>query len=177
MHATTTKRDFSAQRLALGASLLAGGLVMALSGCTQAAGSPPAPPVPEVVVATVQPRDLPEVFEYVGQVAGVREVEVRARVSGILERWNYTEGAAVRAGESLFTIDQAPFQAELARAEADSARAQANLAQATRTAGRFKPLWEARAVSQNEYDDALSAEQVAGANVKAAEAAVTRARL
>jgi membrane fusion protein (multidrug efflux system) len=177
MHATTNTRDFSAQRLGLGASLLAGGLMMALLGCNQAVGSPAAPPVPEVAVVTVQPRDLPAVYEYVGQVAGVREVEVRARVSGILERWNYKEGAAVSAGESLFTIDQEPFQAELARAEADLARAQANLAQATRTAGRFKPLWEARAVSQNEYDDALSAEQVAAANVKAAEAAVTQARL
>lgn len=152
-------------------------LAVGLMGCTNAAGSADAPPPPEVAVVTVQPRDLPAVFEYVGQIAGVREVEVRARVSGILQRWNYKEGAAVKAGESLFTIDQKPFEAELARAEADLARAQANLAQATRTAGRFKPLWEARAVSQNEYDDALSAEQVAAANVKAAEAAVTQARL
>ncbi|MEW6683805.1 MAG: efflux RND transporter periplasmic adaptor subunit [Nitrospirota bacterium] len=177
MHATTDRTDFSAQTLGLGAGLLAAGLLMVLSGCNQAAGSPAAPPPPEVAVVTVQPRDLPAVYEYVGQVAGVREVEVRARVSGILERWNYKEGAAVNAGDSLFTIDPEPFQAELARAEADLARAEANLSQATRTAGRFKPLWEARAVSQNEYDDALSAEEVAAANVKAAEAAVTQARL
>ena len=74
MHATTNTRDFSAQRLGLGASLLAGGLMMALLGCNQAVGSPAAPPVPEVAVVTVQPRDLPAVYEYVGQVAGVHEV-------------------------------------------------------------------------------------------------------
>jgi membrane fusion protein (multidrug efflux system) len=151
--------------------------MMALSGCNQAVGSPAAPPVPEVAVVTVQPRDLPAVYEYVGQIAGVREVEVRARVSGILEHWNYQEGASVKAGDSLFTIDPEPFRAEFARAGAGLASAEASLAQATRTAGRFKPLWEARAVSQSEYDDALSAEQVAAANVKAAEAAVTQARL
>lgn len=177
MYATTSRRDYSAQRLGLGAALLAGGLMMALSGCNQAVGSPAAPPVPEVAVVTVQPRDLPAVYEYVGQIAGVREVEVRARVSGILERWNYQEGAAVQAGDSLFTIDPEPFQAELARAEADLASAEASLSQATRNAARLKPLWEVKAVSQKEYDDAQSAEQVATANVKAAQAAVTQARL
>ena len=69
------------------------------------------PPPPEVNAVTVQPRDVPVTFEYVGQTAGVREVEVRPRVTGILERWNYREGAAVRAGDSLFTIDPAPFRA------------------------------------------------------------------
>jgi membrane fusion protein (multidrug efflux system) len=151
--------------------------MLALSGCNQAAGSPAAPPPPEVAVVTVQPRDLPVAYEYVGQVAGVREVEVRARVSGILERWNYKEGAAVKAGDSLFTIDPEPFRAELARAEADLASAEATLSQATRNAARLTPLWEVKAVSQKEYDDAQSAEQVASANVRAAQAAVTQARL
>lgn len=177
MQATTNRTDLSARTLGLGAALLAGGLMMALSGCNQAVGSPAAPPVPEVAVVTVQPRDLPAVYEYVGQTAGVREVEVRARVSGILERWNYKEGAAVKAGDSLFTIDPEPFRAELARAEADLASAEASLAQATRNAARLKPLWDVKAVSQKEYDDAQSAEQVATANVTAAQAALTQARL
>ncbi len=177
MQATTNGSDLSARTLGLGAGLLAGGLMMALSGCTQAAGSPTAPSPPEVAVVTVQPPDLPAVYAYVGQVAGVREVEVRARVSGILERWNYREGAAVKAGDSLFTIDPEPFRAELARAEADLAGAEASLAQATRNAARLQPLWEVKAVSQKEYDDAQSAEQVATANVQAAQAAVTQARL
>lgn len=123
------------------------------------------------------PRDLPASFEYVGQIAGVREVEVRPRVSGILERWNYQEGAKVAAGQSLFTIDSAPYRAALARAEAQLASADASLAQSSRDAVRLKPLFEAKAVSQKDCDDATSSAQVASANVKAAQAAVTEARL
>src|SRR5262245_47370381 len=125
----------------------------------------------------MEPRDLPAVFEYVGQIAGIREVEVRPRVSGILQSWNYKEGSRVEAGQSLFTIDPEPFRATLAKAEADLASAEASLSLATRNSARLKPLWEAKAVSQKDYDDAVSAEQVAAANEKAAQAAITQARL
>ena len=127
-----------------------------------------APPPPEVSVVKVEARDLPATYEYVGQIAGIREVEVRPRVSGILEKWNYTEGARVDAGQSLFTIDPEPYRAALARAEAQLASAEASAAQANRDATRLKPLWESKAVSQKEYDDALSAQQITNANVKAA---------
>ncbi len=163
--------------LRLSLNFFACALVAGLLGCNKAADSAAAPPAPEVTVVTVQPRDLPVSFEYVGQIAGVREVEVRPRVSGILEHWNYKEGAPVKAGDSLFTIDPEPFRADLAKAEADLASAEASLAQAARNAARLKPLWEAKAVSQKDYDDAVSMEQVAAANVKAAQAAVTQARL
>jgi membrane fusion protein, multidrug efflux system len=152
-------------------------MVAGLAGCNSAAGSAAAPPPPAVAVVTVQPRDLPATFEYVGQIAGVREVEVRPRISGILERWNYKEGAPVKAGDSLFTIDPEPFRAALDKAEADFARAKAMYSQSVRDTGRLKPLWEAKAVSQKSYDDAVSSEEVAAANVKAAEAAETQARL
>jgi membrane fusion protein (multidrug efflux system) len=153
-------------------------VVVLLGGCKPAESQPQGGmPPPEVSVVVVQPRDLPVVFEYVGQIAGVREVEVRPRVSGILEHWNYTEGSKVEAGQSLFTIDPAPFRAALAKAEADLASAEASLSQTTRNTKRLKPLWEAKAVSQKDYDDTVSAEQVAAANAKAAEAAVTEARL
>lgn len=152
-------------------------VLVALSACQksqpQAGGRPP----PEVVVVVAQPKDMPASYEYVAQIAGVREVEVRPRVSGILEKWNYTEGARVAAGQSLFTIDPEPFRAALARADAALASAQANLDLAKRNAGRLKPLFEARAVSQKDYDDAASAEEVAIANLKGAQAAVTEARL
>ncbi len=149
----------------------------ALAGCQKSQSQPPVMPPPEVTVAVVQPRDLPANFEYVAQISGVREVEVRPRVSGILEKWNFIEGAKVVRGQSLFTIDAAPFRAALARAEADLVSAQATMDQAKRNAGRLKPLYEAKAVSQKEYDDASSGEQIASANVKAAQAAVTEARL
>jgi membrane fusion protein (multidrug efflux system) len=159
-----------------------GGLILALAVLAAACSEPSAqqqgaPPPPEVDVVKVEARDLPATYEYVGQIAGIREVEVRPRVSGILEKWNYNEGARVAAGQSLFTIDPEPYRAALARAEAQLASVEASAAQADRDAARLKPLWEAKAVSQKEYDDALSAQQVAAANVRAAQAAVTEARL
>lgn len=161
----------------LGFSFFACVLLAGTIGCDRKIGSAAAPPPPEVVVVTAQQRDLPATFEYVGQIAGVREVEVRPRVSGILEHWNYKEGTQVAAGQSLFTIDAAPFRVALARAEAELASAEASLSKATRNTARLKPLLEAEAVSQKDYDDVLSAEQVAAANHKAAQAAVAQARL
>ena len=151
----------------------------ALAACQKSTPNqaPGGMPPPEVTVAVVETRDMPANFEYVAQISGVREVEIRPRVSGILEKWNFTEGSKVVAGQSLFTIDAAPYRAALAKADADLVSAQASFDQAKRNAVRLKPLYEAKAVSQREYDDATSGEQVAGANVKAAQAAVTEARL
>jgi membrane fusion protein (multidrug efflux system) len=117
------------------------------------------------------------VYEYVGQTAGSRDVEVRARVSGILLKRNFTEGGVVKRGQSLYTLDAAPFQAALNKADADVAAAEARLAQAQRTMARLKPLWEAKATSQREYDDAVSAEQVARAELKRAQASRAEAAL
>ena len=160
-------------------AVMAATILATLTACEKSQSNQPsgAMPPPEVSVVVAQPRDLPANFEYVAQIAGVREVEVRPRVSGILERWNYREGAKVAAGQSLFTIDSAPYRAALARAEAQLASAEASLAQSSRDAVRLKPLFEAKAVSQKDYDDAASSAQVASANVKAAQAAVTEARL
>jgi len=160
--------------LPLGLALLVA--LPGLSACG-AGGGPPKMPPPEVTAVTVEPRNLPATFEYVGQVAGIREVEVRPRVSGILEKWNYTEGAAVQAGQSLFTIDPAPFRAALERADAQLAAAQATREQAQRLVDRLKPLYDTQLVSQQDYDNSVSALQVAEANVAAAKAALTEARL
>ncbi len=137
------------------------------------AGMPP----PEVNVVVVEPKSLPVTFEYAGQTAGSRVVEVRARVSGILLKRNFAEGEAVKAGQSLYTIDPAPFEAAVARAEADVAAAQARHEQAQRNAARLKPLIAEKAVSQKEADDAMSGEAVTGADLKAARARLTEARL
>jgi membrane fusion protein (multidrug efflux system) len=107
----------------------------------------------------------------------MREVEVRPRVGGILLKWNYTEGAAVQAGQSLFTIDPVPYQTLVARADADLASAQARHSQTQREIERLKPLLEKGMVSQKAYDDAVSAEEVAAAQIKAAQAALTEAKL
>ena len=134
-------------------------------------------PPADVNVATVTPRSLPVSFEYVGQTAGSREVEVRARVTGILLSRNFDEGGPVKRGQSLYTIDPAPIEAALNRAEADVAAAQARLEQARRNAARLKPLHAEKAVSQKDYDDAVSAEQISAADLKAARARQAEARL
>ena len=136
-------------------------------------GRPPA----EVVVVTIEPKSVAVAYEYAGQTTGSREVEVRARVTGILKTRNYREGGWVTAGQSLFTIDPAPYQAALARAEADVSAAEARLTQAKRNAARMKPLFEARAVSQKEHDDSISNEAIAEADVKAMQARLTDAKL
>ena len=136
-------------------------------------GMPPS----EVNVVTVEQQSLPVTWEYTGQTAGSREVEVRARVTGILLSRNFKEGEPVRKGQSLFTIDPKPFEAALQRAVADVAAAEARLEQAKRNAARFKPLYAEKAVSQKEYDDAVSAEAIGDADLKAAQARLTEAKL
>ena len=107
----------------------------------------------------------------------MRDAEVRPRVSGILQRWNYTEGSSVRAGQSLFTIDPAPFQVLVRAPTPISPRANARLTQAERDIERLKPLLDQGMVSQKAYDDALAAQEVGAAQVKAAQAALAEAKL
>jgi len=145
--------------------------VLAACGPAQSeAEGPSGPPPAAVAVEKVRPVDVPAVYEYVGQTAGSRDIEVRARVAGILVKRNFAEGAPVKRGQSLYSLDPAPFEAALARADADVAAADARRAQAARTLARLKPLWDARAVSQRDYDDAASAEQIARADLKGAQA-------
>src|SRR5216684_3877092 len=148
-----------------------------LSGCEQAASQPQGRVPPEVAVVAVQAQSVPAAFEYVGQIAGSREVEVRARVTGIVLKRNYREGRPVAQGQSMFTIDPAPFEVAVARAEAALASAEARFAQTKRNSARLKPLFEAKAASQKDYDDAASAEQIAEAEVKTARANLAGARL
>ena len=161
-------------------------LAFAMAGCGPSDGAdkgghkggpPGGMPPAEVTVMTVAPKAVPVAFEYVGQTVGSREVEVRARVTGILLKRNFDEGGPVKQGQSLFSIDPAPFEAAAARAQADVAAAEARLEQARRNAARFKPLYAEKAVSQKDYDDAVSAEQIGNADVKAARARLAEARL
>lgn len=153
-------------------------LAAAAAACGDAGSQPHGQmPPPQVNVVAVEAKSLPVTYEYVGQTAGYREVEVRARVTGILLKRNFKEGSSVKQGQSLFTIDPAPFQVALAKAEADLATAQARHDQARREVERLKPVAEIKAVSRKELDDAVSAEQVTAAEVKAARARVDEAKL
>jgi len=152
-------------------------LLPVLAACGPSGGGHGGFPPAQVSVITVAPKTLPATFEYTGQTLGSREIEVRARVTGILLSRNFTEGGPVTKGQSLFTIDPAPFAAALARAEADVAGAEARLAQAKKNAARLKPLFAENAVSQKEFDDSVSAEAIADADQKAARARLTEAQL
>lgn len=175
MGAPETHPHTLARAVAVLSALLTALLV---AGCERADSQPPGGmPPPEVAVVTVEPKNIPATFEYTGQTAGSREVEVRARVTGILLKRNYDEGGRVAANQSLFTIDPALYDAAHKRAEADLGAMQARLRQWQREVARLKPLYKAKAVSQKDYDDAVSNEAIAAADVKAAQARVVEARL
>jgi membrane fusion protein (multidrug efflux system) len=156
-------------------------LVLALYGCGRDAGAPAAssapPPAIAVTVLEMVPKRVPIVFNTVGQIEGARQVEVRARVSGILQRRLYNEGAAVAAGAPLFQIDRAPFEIALAQARAQLEQDNAKAEQARREQARLQPLAADRAISRKEYDDAVSTAQLAAAALQASAAKVREAEL
>lgn len=141
------------------------------------AGGPPAMPPPQVSVVTVQAKDAPLTYEYTGQTAGSRETEVRARVSGILQKRLYVEGAPVKAGASLFQIDPANLQTQVASTEANVAVADAKVNQVKRDLARLQPLITEKAISQKEFDDARSAVESAEATAKQTRAQAAEAKL
>ena len=106
-----------------------------VAGCQPAKGDMPAMPPPEVTTSRSRRRASTSAYEYVGQTEGSREVEVRARVTGIVLERQYEEGAPVKAGAPLFLIDPAPFEVAVAQAQAELASAAAREAQTRREGG------------------------------------------
>jgi len=138
---------------------------------------PPPPPPPDVQVMTVEQSNVPLYAEYTGQTRGSVELEVRARVEGILLKQHYRDGSAVKKGELLFTIDPANYQAKVTQAQGQMAEAQAALTRASNDVKRYRPLAEKKAIPQMTLDNALSAEEAAQAGVAAAKANVDQAKL
>lgn len=166
------------RRLARGTGIALG--AVALGGLLAACGSEQAqhqPPAPEVAVQTVGNEAVPLDLTYTARTLGSREVEVRARVGGILLKRRFEEGSRVREGQSMFLIDPEPIRARLASASAEVAVAKARLDEARRQQDRVLPLFEKNAVSQSRRDEAVSAFEVAQANLSAAEAALKMTQL
>jgi membrane fusion protein (multidrug efflux system) len=136
-----------------------------------------APPPPTVSFITATSGEVTITNELPGRVEASRIAQVRARTPGIVLQRVFKEGGDVKAGEVLFRIDPAQFQANVESADAAIARAEANLAQADLKARRYKPLLAAQAVSQQEYDDAVTAQKQAGAELQSARAARKNAGL
>lgn len=136
----------------------------------------PAPP-PEVGVITVTPQTVELPLIYAGRVAGVRDVEIRSQVGGILLKREYAEGARVKEDEVLFRIDPRPYQVALDRAQAQLAQAQANFVQAEQNFRRVEELAIRQVTTQKQLDDARGARDAAEASVKLAQAEVGNATL
>ena len=154
-------------------------LALGAAGCgesPQGAGHPAMPPA-EVTVIKLEPKNLPASFEYVGQTTGSKEVEVRARVTGILEKKLFQEGGAVKAGQTLYVIDPRQLAAQTASLEAEVSRAQAQKAWAEREVARLKPLAERKAVGQKEADDAISNAEMMAAQLRTAEAKLQEVKI
>jgi len=147
-----------------------------LAGCGPAEqqAAAPATPVAAMTVAA-SPLDVSE--DLPGRVAAVRIAEIRPQVSGIVQRRLFEQGTEVRAGQSLFQINPAPFKAEMDTAAASLQRAQAALERAKVQTARFKPLVEADAISRQVYDDAVSQRDQAAADVAQARATLARRQL
>jgi membrane fusion protein, multidrug efflux system len=154
-------------------------IVLALAACGKedenaANAAPPALPVTVMQVAIQR---VPIAFDAVGQTEGSREVEVRARVSGILEKRTFNEGDSVKAGTTLFRIDRAPFELALRQARAELAEEQARQEQAQRDVVRLKELAEERAIGLREYEQAVAAYKQSNAAISGAQARVAEAEL
>ncbi len=153
---------------------LSGGFL--LTACDRRQQSQP-PPVPEVATVTVQPRDVILSTELPGRTTSFRIAEIRPQVSGLLQKRFFREGSHVKAGQVLYQIDPAPFQAALDNARAGLGKAEANLPAARLRAERYREVLADKAVSQQDYDDAAAALKQAQAEIQYWKAQVDTARI
>jgi RND family efflux transporter MFP subunit len=137
----------------------------------------------EVEVAQVEQKDVPIYSEWIGTLDGMVNAEIKAQVSGYLLSKSYTEGSFVRKGQSLFEIDPRPLQAQLAQADGQQLQSQAQVAQAEANQGktqldvdRYIPLAKAKAITDQELDNAVQTNLAAKAQVKANNAGVVSAK-
>lgn len=153
-------------------------VVATLSSCRKREDAPrPEPKPPSVVVMSVQPRDVPVSYEFIGQTAATRRVEVRARVPGFILSKNFQEGHRINEGDVLFLLDARPFEADLEVAKAELDQALAERTAAESDVERFTELLAADAGSQKEFDDAAARAASAIARIRAAEARINRGTL
>ena len=152
-------------------------LGFSLAACDGGQQAGPRHSTPEVSVVTVQAQRLTEVAELPGRTAAFRIAEIRPRINGLIEKRLFVEGSDVQAGQVLYQIDPAPFQAALDNAVAALGRAKANLPSVKSRAARYKTLLEAKAVSQQDYDDAAAALAQTEADIRYYNASVKTARI
>lgn len=150
---------------------------LGLSACGEKKEAPAPAPPPEVAVVTVHHTNVPLSIELPGRTSAFKVAQVRARVDGIVQKRTFEEGADVKEGQELYLIDPAPFRAALASAEATLQKNQATLATNKAQLDRYKVLVGQNAVSKQAFDNAVAAQGQAEADVAAAKAAVTTAKI
>jgi membrane fusion protein (multidrug efflux system) len=159
-------------------ALLAAVPALVLAGCKD---EPPAAPQsaapPAVVVARVERQSISQGAEFIGRVEAIDRLDVRARVTGFLTARHFAEGAAVKANDLLFTIEQAPFAAEVALRRAAVDRAEAELRNATTQVQRGQDLLRTNAIPQSTVDDRITAEAAAKAALETARAELQQAEI
>ncbi|HBG05482.1 MAG: efflux transporter periplasmic adaptor subunit [Geobacteraceae bacterium GWC2_58_44] len=159
----------------LATSVFAAGLM--ISGCGKPAPAKPPMATPEVAFVVVQPQRVAVTTELSGRTSAYLVAEVRPQVGGIIQKRLFTEGSDVRAGEVLYQIDPATYQAAYASAKAALGKAEASLTPVRLKAERFKQLVAINAVSKQDFDEAAAAVQSAEAEVEAAKAHLEAARI
>jgi membrane fusion protein, multidrug efflux system len=148
-----------------------------LSGCQREKAPPVAAAPPQVLVAKVEPRDVPIIEEWIGTLDGSANVDIRARVQGYIQEIAFKEGSAVKEGDLLLRIDPRPYEAALAQAKAELGQATAVQQKAEQDEQRQTELFNKKIVSQQDYANAVQANLAAKANVEAARAALDQAQL
>src|SRR6267154_2329562 len=166
------------RRLLLNAQRIAP-VVLAMGTMLTGCGKPASKTAPPAVVSVIQPvaRDVVEWDEYIGRLESPETVDIRARVSGYLDKVHFKEGKEVKKGDLLFTIDRRPYQAEYDRAEADHERAESQADLAKNDAERAKRLIATKAISEEDFDTKTKTYNSALAAVKSAKAAFDSAKL
>jgi len=150
---------------------------LALTACNRQAPAPPAPPTPEVATVNVAQQQVLLTTELPGRTSPYLIAEIRPQVNGLIQKRLFTEGSDVKAGQELYQIDPAPFQAALENAQAALGRSEANLPSIQLRVNRYKEALADKAVSQQDYDDAEAALKQATADVQYYKAMVQAARI
>lgn len=174
---STSKRIWWPTAAVLAAVTLA--VIVLIQESTPAQASAPlgAPPPMPVSVATVTESDIAAWEEFSGRLEAVERVDIRSRVAGVVQATHFREGALVAKGDLLVSIDPAPYEAEVARAEAQTVAAQARVTHASNEHARARRLWDDKAIAQRELDDRENVLREAEANLKAAQAQLQTTRL
>jgi RND family efflux transporter MFP subunit len=151
--------------------------VLGVSSCEKKTEHAEAPPAPEVLVTDVVKADVPIVQQWVGTLNGSDNADIRARVTGYLQKRNYQEGSFVKEGDMLFEIDPRPFEASVAQAKSDLAQAQAIQAATEAQFERNEELFNKKVISVQEYENTRQLNLANVAKVEASQAALETAQL